>query len=238
MHEVKIDATILRGEVILKSTRYASNYIPYGNGGIAYLKLMSFYEDTESSSAGNLKNALAKLKAEYNIEGVVLDLRYNSGGLLTQAVAVAGLFISKGVVVSIKDNKGNVEHLRHLEGSTEWDGPLLILENRTTASAAEIVTGTLQDYGRAIVIGDKHAYGKGTYQTFTLNPIQKPVMNPFGEFTVTDGFYYPIRADASAYRSASQHCRARGHIGFTFRGRICLNTLWNRIRFPQLLMMA
>lgn len=192
MHEVKHEVKIIRGEVVLNMSRYESNYIPYGNGGLAYLKLFSFYQDLESSSGEDLKKALQKLKEEYNIKGVILDLRNNPGGVLSQAVAIAGLFIGKGIVVSIKDNNGDILQLRHLESSVEWEGPLIVLENRLTASAAEIVSGTLQDYGRAIVVGDKHTYGKGTYQNFTLNPAQNPVVNPLGEYTVTEGFYYTV----------------------------------------------
>lgn len=187
-----LDVPIVRGEVIIEEYRFESNYEPFGDGVIAYLKLHSFYQDNEHSSAADLTKALEKIMAEHNIKGVVLDLRYNSGGMLPQAVAVAGLFISKGVVVSIKDDKGEVQHLRDLEGKTIWKGPLIVLVNRGSASASEIVAQTLQDYGRALIVGDDHTYGKGSFQTFTLNSSGKGGVNPKGEYKVTRGRYYTV----------------------------------------------
>jgi carboxyl-terminal processing protease len=189
--EQKLDVTIHRGEVVLEEARYEVSYEPFGNGVIAYLRLFTFYQDPEHSSAADLTKAFDKIKAEHNVKGVILDLRYNSGGLLSQAVDVTGLFITKGIVVSIKDNTGNIQHLRDLDGKTIWDGPLVVLVNRMSASASEIVAQTLQDYGRAVVIGDDHTYGKGSFQTFTLNS-QTGDVNPEGEFKVTRGRYYTV----------------------------------------------
>lgn len=190
--EEKLDLTILRGEVVLKETRYKSSYEPYGDGVIGYLKLYSFYQDRDSSSATDLEQEINKLKKEHRLEGIVLDLRYNSGGLLSQAVAVTGLFITKGIVVSIKDENGRVQHLRDLDGTMAWDGPLIVLVNRMSASASEIVAQTLQDYGRAIVVGDDHTFGKGSYQTFTLATTDTDQVNPQGEYKVTRGRYYTV----------------------------------------------
>ncbi len=187
-----LDLVVPRGEVVLKDTRYESNVEPYGNGVIAYLRLHTFYQDPEFSSASDLTKELNKLKAKYQIKGVVLDLRSNTGGLLAQAVDVAGLFITKGVVVSIKDEHGRVQHLRDLDGKTIWDGPLIVLTNKGSASASEIVAQSLQDYGRAIVVGDPHTYGKGSFQTFTLNATSEGDVNKEGEYTVTRGRYYTV----------------------------------------------
>lgn len=189
--EEKLDLTIIRGEVVLKEARYEVSYEPFGDGIIAYVKLHTFYQDPDSSSAQDLEREIKKLKEEHNVKGVILDLRYNSGGLLTQAVSVTGLFISKGTVVSIKDNSGFVQHLRNLENNEVWDGPLIVLVNRVSASAAEIVAQTLQDYGRALIIGDDHTYGKGSFQTFTLIP-QADQVNPEGEYKVSRGIYYTV----------------------------------------------
>lgn len=190
--EEKLDLTILRGEVVLKESRYKSSYEPYGEGVIGYLKLYSFYQDRESSSAKDLENEINKLKKEHHLEGLILDLRYNSGGLLSQAVSVTGLFIKKGIIVSIKDENGRVKHLRDLEGSVAWDGPLIVLVNRMSASASEIVAQTLQDYGRAIIVGDDHTFGKGSYQTLTLTATESDQVNPQGEYKVTRGRYYTV----------------------------------------------
>lgn len=190
--EEKLDLSILRGEVILKETRFKTSYEPFGNGAIGYLKLYSFYQDNDSSSAEDLEKEIVKLKKEHHLEGIILDLRYNSGGLLTQAVAITGLFINKGIVVSIKDENGKIQHLRNLEENPVWDGPLIVLVNRMSASASEIVAQTLQDYGRAIVIGDDHTFGKGSYQTFTLATNEAENVNPQGEYKVTRGRYYTV----------------------------------------------
>jgi len=191
-HEKKeetLDISLMRGEVLIKESRYEVSYEPYGDGIIAYLRLFSFYQDPEHSSANDLAAEFEKLKKEHKILGVLLDLRNNSGGLLVQAVEVTGLFITKGVVVSIKDENGAVQHLRDVDGSSMWNGPLVVLINRLSASASEIVAETLQDYGRGIVVGDDHSYGKGSFQTFTLTADGKSHVNPEGEYKVTRGRY-------------------------------------------------
>lgn len=190
--EEKLDITMNRGAVVLKETRYESAYEPIGDGIIVYLRLYSFYQDPDSSSAGDLEKEFNRIKENHNVKGVILDLRYNSGGMLSQAVSVTGLFITKGVVVSIKDDAGNVQHLRDLDGKTMFDGPVIVLVNRASASASEIVAQTLQDYGRALIVGDDHTYGKGSFQTFTLNGEKMTDINPKGEFKVTRGRYYTV----------------------------------------------
>jgi len=190
--EEKLDVVIPRGEVVLKETRYEDSYEPFGDGAIAYLRLYSFYQDPESSSADDLKKAFQLMKEGHKVKGVILDLRSNSGGLLSQAVDVTGLFITKGVVASIKDEHGQIQHLRDLDGKTIWDGPLIVLVNKASASASEIVAGALQDYGRALIVGDENSYGKGTFQTFTLNTDRGNLVNPQGEYKVTRGVYYTV----------------------------------------------
>lgn len=188
----KLQIEMVRSEIVLKESRLESTYEPYGDGIIAILQLHSFYQDSNSSSASDLAEEIEKLKKQHSVKGIILDLRNNAGGLLPQAVAVTGLFISKGVVVSVKDNSGQVQHLRNLENRKIWDGPLIVLTARTSASAAEIVAQTLQDYGRAIVIGDPETFGKGTFQTFTLESANFDRVNPKGEYKVTRGRYYTV----------------------------------------------
>lgn len=191
--EEKLNIVLKRAEVVLKETRYEASFEPFGDGIIAYLRLYTFYQDPDSSSASDLARELEKIKSEHNVKGVIFDLRSNSGGLLAQAVNVAGLFITKGVVVSIKDDAGAIQHLRTLDDTAVWSGPLMILVNRASASASEIVAGTLKDYGRAIIVGDDHTFGKGSFQTFTLNTTAKnEIVNPQGEYKVTRGRYYTV----------------------------------------------
>jgi carboxyl-terminal processing protease len=190
--EEKKEIKIKRGEVIFNEARYQSSYEPFGNGIIAYLRLHSFYQDQGTSSAADLAKEIERLKKENALHGVILDLRYNVGGLLTQAVEVTGLFITKGIVASIKDNVGKVQHLRNLQNQPAWDGPLIVLVNKISASASEIVAQALQDYGRAIVVGDMHTYGKGSFQTFTLNTTRSSPVSPEGEYKVTRGRYYTV----------------------------------------------
>jgi len=188
----QLEVELVRKEVILEESRLETHFEPFGDGVIAHLKLFSFYQDAKYSSAIDVRKALEQIQKEHRVKGVVLDLRGNGGGLLSQAVAVSGLFMNKGIVVSIQDNTGKVQHLRELEGNPLWEGPLMVLVNRTSASAAEIVAQTLQDYGRAIVVGDACTFGKGSFQTFTLDPVTHCKVNPQGEYKVTRGRYYTV----------------------------------------------
>ena len=188
----KIEVELIRNEVVLEESRLESSFEPFADGVIANLKLFSFYQDDKSSSALDIRKALDQIKKDHKLKAVILDLRGNAGGLLTQAVAVTGLFINKGIVVSIQDNSGKVQHLREVDGRPIWEGPLFICINRASASAAEIVAQSLQDYGRGVVIGDDHTFGKGSFQTFTLDSVNNHKVNPQGEFKVTRGKYFTV----------------------------------------------
>lgn len=188
----KFDIEVVRDEIVLKETRFETEKIPFGNGVIAHIRLFSFYQDPNDSSASDIKNAIDEMKKNENLLGVVLDLRNNAGGLLPQAVSVTGLFIKKGVVVSVKDSEGNIQHLRNFDGTLTWDGPLVVLTNKGSASAAEIVAQTLKDYGRALIVGDPYTWGKGSYQLFTLEAENVNKINPQGEYKVTRGLYYTV----------------------------------------------
>ena len=188
----KFDTKVIRDEIVLKETRFETQKVPFGDGVIAHLRLFSFYQDPNDSSASDLKKTIKEIKKNEKLLGIVLDLRGNAGGLLPQAVAVTGLFIKKGVVVSVKDGERNIQHLRNFDGTLTWDGPLIVLTNKGSASAAEIVAQTLKDYGRALLVGDPYTWGKGSYQLFTLESGNVNKINPQGEYKVTRGLYYTV----------------------------------------------
>jgi carboxyl-terminal processing protease len=190
--EKVFEIEIKRGEVVIKEARIDTKTTPFADGVIATIALHSFYQDPNHSSCADIYSEINNIKKQHPIKGMILDLRQNSGGVLPQAVSVTGLFITKGVVCSIKDNQGQVEHLRNVDGKIAYDGPLVILVSKASASAAEIVAQTLQDYGRAIVVGDEHTFGKGTFQTFTLDALQSNKISLLGEYKVTRGRYYTV----------------------------------------------
>lgn len=194
--EETLDINVVRGEVVLKETRIEVETEPFGDAVIGRVALYSFYQDHRNSSASDLKEAILDLKAKHNLQGLILDLRQNAGGLLPQAVDVAGLFITRGVVVSIRDSDGQIHHLRNDHGEQVYNGPLVVLTSRASASASEIVAGCLQDYGRALVVGDPTTYGKGTFQTSTIDTLAGTYVNPKGEFKVTRGTYHTVSGES------------------------------------------
>jgi len=120
--------------------------------------------DSERSSASKDVARLIEILKQENIEGLVLDLRRNGGGFLAEAIELAGLFIQKGPVVQVKNFTGEIHVDRDKDPRIAYTGPLAVLVDRFSASASEIVTGALQNYGRAIVVGDSSTHGKGTVQ--------------------------------------------------------------------------
>jgi carboxyl-terminal processing protease len=122
-----------------------------------------------------------------NLKGIVLDLRENSGGFLSQAVKVSGLFISNGVVVISKYAKGEMHYLRSISGKPFFEGPVVVLTSKMSASAAEIVAQALQDYGVGLVVGDERTFGKGSIQYQTVTDANADIF-----FKITVGRYYTV----------------------------------------------
>ncbi|MGB7345875.1 MAG: carboxy terminal-processing peptidase [Pirellulaceae bacterium] len=140
---------------------------------IGFITLPSFYLDMEGarlqkanfrSSTRDVRKILEEFQAK-GVDGVVLDLSKNGGGSLTEAINLTGLFIDRGPVVQVKDSDGNVQQYADDELGTAWDGPLVVLTSKFSASASEIFAGAIQDYKRGIVVGDPATHGKGTVQT-------------------------------------------------------------------------
>lgn len=177
-----------REKIVLSDDRVDTSYESYGDGIIGKITLHSFYQgDDGISSENDVKDAIVSLQKKGNLKGLILDLRDNSGGYLSQAIKVAGLFISEGVVVISKYSDGETHIYRDLDGKKLYHGPLVILTSRLTASAAEIVAQALQDYGVGIIVGDDRTYGKGSIQSQTVTD-QKS--NSY--FKVTVGKYYTV----------------------------------------------
>lgn len=182
------DVQLQRAPITLNDDRVEVDYLPLQNnkGIIGKITLNSFYQGEEGvNSENDVRAAIKKLDEEGDLRGLILDLRENSGGFLMQAVKVAGLFITNGVVVVSKYSNGNERFYRDMDGKVTYDGPLIVLTSRATASAAEIVAQALQDYGVALIVGDEQTYGKGTIQTQTVTE-----NNATNYFKVTVGEYY------------------------------------------------
>ena len=133
---------------------------------LGVIELRSFYGSTGTGpkATDDVEELILKLKSE-NAEGLILDLRRNGGGYLSEAVSMAGLFISRGPVVQVKSTDGKIRKKFDFNPKLTWGGPLIILVSRYSASASEIVAGALQNHKRALIVGDKTTHGKGTVQS-------------------------------------------------------------------------
>ncbi|MBI3901210.1 MAG: PDZ domain-containing protein, partial [Chlamydiia bacterium] len=183
-----VQVELTRAKIILADQRVDISSEPYGDGIIGKITLHSFYEGEDGiSSEKDLKRAIDQLREEGKLCGLVLDMRENSGGFLSQSVKVTGLFISSGVVVISKYSDESMKYYRAVDGERYYDGPLVVLISRGSASATEIVAQALQDYGVAVVVGDEQTYGKGTIQHQTITSDGPPSF-----FKVTIGRYYTV----------------------------------------------
>ncbi|NGX42667.1 MAG: Tail-specific protease [Chlamydiae bacterium] len=187
-NEKTISVALTRELIAVDEGRVDVEYEPFENGIIGKITLHSFYQGANGvTSEKDLRHAIKDLQKNGQIRGLILDLRENSGGFLNQAVKVAGLFITNGVVVISKYSNGEQRFYRDMDGKVSFDGPLIVLTSKATASAAEIVAQALQDYGVAIVVGDEQTYGKGTIQSQTVTD-----SNTLSHFKVTVGKYYTV----------------------------------------------
>ncbi|TVP98419.1 MAG: tail-specific protease [Planctomycetaceae bacterium] len=166
--QVQLEDSAARGKVIEH---------PSPDGGpalkIGYINLPSFYLDMEGarrntadfrSSTRDVRRLLDGFRAD-GVDGVVLDLSRNGGGSLTESINLTGLFIDRGPVVQVKDSSGAVQDYADEEAGVAWDGPLVVMTSKLSASASEILAGAIKDYRRGIIVGDPTTHGKGTVQT-------------------------------------------------------------------------
>lgn len=199
---VEIEETFVKGTTITDEETKQS---------FGYIKIPSFYRDYNGGTGRNctedLRKELRRLNKE-KITGLVLDLRNNGGGALSDAVSITGLFIKSGPVVQVRNGEGKIRVLDDNNRSVEYDGPMVVLVNRFSASASEILAGALQDYGRALIVGDEHTHGKGTVQAMLdLNrELQMKGMSkymPLGAVKVTIQKFYRISGDSTQERGVT-----------------------------------
>lgn len=207
-HTDRFTAAIVRDKIDIKEQEAKITYEARTLNGRQYrfavIDLPSFYGDErgEKSSYEDVKSLLAETRRQ-KVDGIVLDLSRNAGGLLSQSVRIAGLFLDKGAIVATKDGRGRVTILANgssaagLEGDGRsvmtypaedpralYTGPLVVLTSRLSASASEIVAGALKDYRRAVIVGSDHTFGKGSVQELSYLP------GGMGMMKVTKALYF------------------------------------------------
>lgn len=202
-----VDATvevipITRDIVELEDAFAKSSIITKENKKFGVIHLPKFYVDFndygERNAASDVKNEIEKLKSE-NVEGIILDLRGNGGGSLQTVVDMTGFFIKDGPVVQVKSTGGKKEILRDTDPSISWDGPLVLMVNEFSASASEIIAAALQDYKRAVILGGKQTFGKGTVQNVVdLNRIiSSNTHGDLGALKITIQKFYRINGGST-----------------------------------------
>ncbi|MDT8444873.1 MAG: carboxy terminal-processing peptidase, partial [Desulfuromonadales bacterium] len=205
---------IVRDVVVIEESFVKSVMLtdPQSGNRYGYVKVPSFYRDFENTrDGGEGRNSTDDVKAaletfnEKEMSGLILDLRNNGGGALTDAVGVAGLFLGEGPVVQVRNGGGDAKVLYSYNKQVAYHGPLVVLVNQFSASASEIVAGALQDYGRAVVVGSEHTHGKGTVQvimdldkSLTLRNMRE--FMPLGALKMTTQKFYRVSGDSTQYR--------------------------------------
>ena len=211
--------SIVREKIELKDSEAQGEIFEAGkkSDGTAYrigvIDLPSFYSDMEGARLGledyksttrDVRNVLESFKRQ-GVDAVVLDLRSNGGGSLPESVDCTGLFIDKGPVVQVKDSAGDKEQLDDETQGMSWDGPLVVLTSKFSASASEILAGAIQDYKRGLIVGDTATHGKGTVQQLRdvgriIFPIASTVPQDYGALKVTMQQFYRPSGDSTQMR--------------------------------------
>jgi len=195
------EVTMIREEVAIEDTFARSIVVNSKNGkkyGFIYLPSFNvdFEDPTGRNASDDIKAELIKLKKE-NVEGIILDLRSNGGGSLTEVGDIMGLFMNAGPYVQVKDSRGKIQVLSNKSNEPIWTGPLVVMQNELSASASEILAGAFQDYGRAAVIGSPSSFGKGTVQTFVeLNRFLN-TNDDFGALKLTIQKFYRVSGEST-----------------------------------------
>ncbi len=191
------DVVITRDVVELMETYAKSSVVEKDGEKFGVINLPAFYVDFQDyknvNAAKDVKKEIDYLKNE-GIQGLVLDLRNNGGGSLPTVVDMAGLFIEDGPIVQVRSTGESKEVLKDRDKSISWDGPFVILVNEISASASEIMAAAMQDYKRAVIIGSKQTYGKGTVQNVINlnNMLRNNTSGDLGALALTTQKYYRI----------------------------------------------
>ncbi len=197
-----VDLKIKRDIVLLEETYVRSSIVSKHENLYGFINLPKFYIDFDNSTsrdaAKDIKKEIIRLK-NLGVKGLVLDLRNNGGGSLKTVVEMAGLFIQEGPIVQVRSMDKESQILRDKDRSIIWEGPLVILVNEFSASASEILAAAMQDYKRAIIIGSKQTYGKGTVQNvLDLNRMVRSNTNgDLGALKFTTQKYYRINGGST-----------------------------------------
>lgn len=203
---------IIRDVVRIEETYVKSTVFQQGKANYGYLRIPSFYRDFAAQSNGKegrnvTDDTLAELKKlkQQRIKGLIIDLRNNGGGALTDAVQISGLFLPGGPVVQVKDSHDSIRILEDEDAGVDYNGPLIVLVNQFSASASEILAAALQDYGRAFVIGGAHTHGKGTVQAMmdlnrNLPLFQLQRSDDLGALKLTIQKFYRVTGGSTQYK--------------------------------------
>jgi carboxyl-terminal processing protease len=207
--------TIVRDKIKLEDQQAQKSIINYQKDGknlkLGVITLPQFYMDFEgyqkgdpnyTSTTRDVQKLVKELQAE-NIDGLALDLRNNGGGSLTEAIDLTGLFIKSGPVVQVKNSMNKIETLTDDNPSLLYNGPLVVLTNRFSASASEIFAGAIQDYHRGVIVGES-TYGKGTVQTIIdLNRFINDPNDQVGDLKITFQKFYRVTGSSTQHKGVT-----------------------------------
>jgi carboxyl-terminal processing protease len=205
---IALTAQEVKGEVIQTGER-----VPGTKGRVGVINIPSFYrdfggaqqgKDDFKSTARDVLKVLNDFRTQGGVDAIVVDLRMNGGGALSEAIEVSGLFIDRGPVVQVKEQSGRIKSHDDEDPGVEYSGPLVVLCNRLSASASEIFAAAIKDYGRGVVIGDATTHGKGTVQN--VMPVSSQMFRILngskdrGSLKLTINQFYRVNGDSTQNR--------------------------------------